>query len=186
MSPQYDTSLSRSRGRGFENQVVKTLKAWGYTRTERKLLSGSNLKTPYDVKVSPFRLKIECKRTAKSHIGIQGKWLDKISDNLILVFAVGLKISKKNPIYCISSHRGDKGQFFDMEVKKNKKINVCDHLFEIERSGRESAWVKDSFYLVHDGKLFWVQDFKSYMEQNWKIEQTEKEVSNVEPDRKSI
>lgn len=87
--------LSRGRGKRFEDQVVERLHSLGY-RAKKKLLSGSYLKTPYDITVSPFKLKLEAKRTLKDFIGMQKKWLDKIGPLLSLVFAIGSFAGKGN------------------------------------------------------------------------------------------
>ena len=145
----YNTRTSRSRGRGFENQVVKRLTAMGF-KSKKILLSGSHLAKPYDVIVSPFRLKIEAKRTMKDHITFMAKWLDKVSDKLIIVFAVG-KYSGGKPVEMWALSPDALVRTWPIiEMKKAKKVE------------RETI-LKAPFTLMYNGRQFMVQTFEGYM-----------------------
>lgn len=79
-------------GNAFEYQIKNYLHTLGYTKTTRKFLSGAAMKDPHDLVVSPYRLKIEAKRTMKDSIRITKRWLDKyIRKDRIMVFAMGNK-----------------------------------------------------------------------------------------------
>jgi len=83
---------SRDIGYGFEYRIRSYLHEIGYSKAIRKLMSGSAMKDPHDLVVSPYRLRIEAKRTMKDSIRITKAWLDKyIRKDRILVFAIGKK-----------------------------------------------------------------------------------------------
>ena len=150
----YNTNLSRSRGRGFELQVLKRLHGLGF-EAKRKVLSGATLATPYDVIVSPYRLKIEAKRTMKEYITLQKKWLDKVTQNLILVFAVGIYRGKKQIEMFALSPFWQNVALEDkcIVMKKNKRI------FKAQLYNPQVGRV----IVKCDGKVFEIQPFEQYM-----------------------
>jgi hypothetical protein len=96
---------SHDIGTNFEYQIKNYLCVLGYHKTTRKLMSGAAMKDPHDLTVSPYRLKIEAKRTMKDLIRITKHWLDKyIRKDRILVFAMGNKrgVSLSERMYSIS------------------------------------------------------------------------------------
>ena len=155
----YNTNLSRSRGRGFEVQVVDRLKGLGYS-AKKVLLSGSHLAKPYDVIVKGLRLKIEAKRTMKDYISLQGKWLDKVSDKLILVFAVG---------------RYSGGRTIEMWA-----LSPCPHPMLnpssaiLMRKNKRIYREELPFWLSYNGKPFAAVPLEDYMESRYPLENKEK------------
>lgn len=151
--------LSRGRGRGFEDKVVKRLTSLGY-KSKKKVLSGSNLKKPYDVIVSPYRLKIEAKRTMKEHITILDKWLRKIGPKLIVVFAVGRYSGKKQvEMFAISlASEYNPAAKLGAKIRKSRKIDGED----IKKA--------QHFVLYGEGhRTYFGQPFEEYMQFHYPI-----------------
>lgn len=152
--------LSRGRGRSFENHVVKRLASLGY-KSKKKLLSGSYLKKPYDVIVSPWRLKIEAKRTLKEHITIQDKWLRRIGPKLIVVFAVGRYSGKRQiEMFAIALPTlKDPCARLGCKIRKFRKIDGED--------------IKKAQYFVlntEDHRTYFGQPLERYMKINYPLE----------------
>lgn len=161
---------SRGRGRGFETKVKEYLERWGYI-AKKVVLSGSNKKKPYDVLVSPLRLKIEAKRRMGEGIIIQTKWLDKIAPKYIVVFAAGPRLSKVVRM-CAISQVGTVDRLIKLtkvEIPgKSKTFGTLEGKFVIRRPKvLGDLVVAVPFLIVHDGKEFVVQDFEQYMQTNW-------------------
>lgn len=153
--------LSRGRGRNFENHVVKRLTSLGY-KAKKKLLSGSYLKKPYDVIVSPCRLKIEAKRTLKEHITIQDKWLRRIGPKLIVVFAVGRYSGKRQVEMFALSLPSLKDPLAKMGVKIRKSRKI------------EGEDIKKAQYFVlygEDHRTYFGQPLERYMKINYPLEE---------------
>lgn len=153
--------LSRGRGRNFENDVVKRLTSLGY-KSKKKLLSGSYLKKPYDIIVSPWRLKIEAKRTMKEHITIQDKWLRRIGPKLIVVFAVGNYHGKRQIEMFAISLPSDKDPLAKLGAKISKYRQI---------SGEN---IREAQYFVlttEDHRTYFGQPLERYMRVNYPLEE---------------
>jgi len=157
---------SRSRGRGGEGYVIKRLTGWGY-QAKRMVLSGGNLAKPYDVIVSPFRLKIEVKRRMAEAITINHKWLRKVAPKYIVVFGIGPRMSEMNRLYAISLFRGKPFDGPQVSVVKDRLLRRANGQFVIRRPGLSDLVISGDFCLVHGEKKFLVQDFCQYMKENW-------------------
>lgn len=155
----YNTNLSRSRGRGFEDQIVRRLHSLGYVKAKKNVLSGSTLKKPYDIKVPPFRLKIEAKRTMKNYITILSKWMDRITDLYVVVFAIGRYAGKKQ----IDMHAISKCQerpFGEthvpiIEMRKAKRIKLSDIMGEA--------------LICYEDEYYYIQSFENLMQTKFPI-----------------
>lgn len=160
---------SRGRGRGFETYVVNHLKKMGYTRAKKIELSGMTRKKPYDVKVPPLRLKLECKRRMGESLPLDGKWLNRISPNFAIVFAVGPRIAPNGArLYAISLADKD-ANYPEVQMNKCKTIYVNVNEFTIPRLGLADVVVQDRFIIVYNDRKFLVQDFDEYMKFNWEV-----------------
>lgn len=154
--------LSRGRGRSFERQVLERLRSLGYTKAKRKLLSGAYLKTPYDITVSPFKLKLEAKRTLKDFIGMQKKWLDKVGPLLSLVFAIGSFVGKGSIAMYSAALISDKARkeldiesFTVVEVQSVKRIKADQLIFR--------------FIVRCAGIDYLVEPFEKYLEREFPL-----------------
>jgi len=171
----YNTNLSRSRGKGFEAQVVKRLCALGY-QAKKILLSGSHLAKPYDVIVKPYRLKIEAKRTMKNHITMQAKWLDKVSNKLILVFAVGKYGGKKSiEMFSLSFLPTPMG-------KATEVVGLVDSTKNMVKMRRSKKIPKEHmalvpFLVLYDERFYLVEKFEDYMEKHYSLNKKGEEVT---------
>lgn len=156
------SQLSRGRGRRFEDQVVERLHSLGYKRAKKKLLSGSYLKTPYDVSVPPFKLKLEAKRTLNDFIPMQRKWLSRVSPLLSIVFAIG-RFSGGQPILMHSASLiSDKARaeldvdsFTVVEMQSTKRIKKDQLIFR--------------FVLKCNGVEYLVEPFEEYLKREFLI-----------------
>mgnify|MGYP001340653165 CR=1 FL=1 len=162
----YNTNLSRSRGRGFEVQVVKRLHALGY-QAKKMLLSGGHLAKPYDVIVRPYRLKIEAKRTMKNHITMQAKWLNKVSDKLIIVFAVG-KYGGRGTIEMFALSPGTMDT-----VKMTDPIGGAVIMKKAKKIDKEKI-LSAPFLILYNKKNYLVEKFEDYMARKYSL--TNKEI----------
>ena len=152
--------MSRGRGRRFEDQVVERLHLLGY-KAKKKLLSGSYLKTPYDVSVSPFKLKLEAKRTLKDFIGMEGKWLNKVGPLLSLVFAVGSFAGKQAV------------EMFSVSLVPNSAIpEMVDRypvvvVKSVKRIKKEQLIT--TFVIEYGGRKFFVEPFENYLKREFSL-----------------
>jgi hypothetical protein len=137
------------------------------------------MKKPYDVIVSPHRLKIEAKRRMGESIIIESKWLKKIAPKYIVVFAAGPRLSK-NVKMCAISQSQDEVGLAKIEVRgKSKKMWTLDDKFFIRRPKPEGDLVFGlPFSISHDRNKYVVQDFETYMAKHWPAS-TVKENDNV-------
>jgi hypothetical protein len=109
--------VSTRKGRVFEHVVVSACAKFGL-KAKRRLLSGSGLKNPYDVRVSGatwdatldhdakkrlFPLYIEAKRRMTSDsFTLDGEWLADIGKRKILVFAAGKHPGVQLRLLCVA------------------------------------------------------------------------------------
>jgi Holliday junction resolvase len=159
---------SRGRGRDFETRVKQRLEKWGF-RAKKVVLSGATKKKPYDIIVSPFRLKIEAKRRMGEGIIIESKWLKKIAPKYIVVFAAGPRLSKAVRMCVISQAATVRGMTEILIEGQSKRLGVLDDKFFVRRKGREDVVTGTPFVLVHNKKRYLVEDFEFYMMKNWRM-----------------
>jgi len=168
----------RSKGKGysFEIQVINELKKMGYAGAKRVARSGAAHKKPYDVKVSPFRLKLEAKRRMGGSIPIEGKWLDRIAPKFAMVFAVGRRLGRgeNDAIMYSISLANETHHFPEVRMSVSKTVHVRGNEFTIPRGkGLDDLVVKDKFIILYGEKKYLVQDFHEYMSVNWEVKKNE-------------
>ena len=170
---------SRGRGRGFETIVVKRLIKWGYN-AKKVVLSGATKKKPYDVLVSPFRLKLEAKRRHGEGIIIEAKWLNKIAPKYAVTFAAGARISQTVRICAISQANGT-DNMVEVEIPgKSKTFGAVDGKFVVRRAkALGDLVIEPPFLILHDGKKFLVEYFEDYMSKNWGQHKEKKDVGTT-------
>ena len=157
--------MSTTKGRTYENYIKEHCWSIGIKAT-RRLLSGSNLKRPYDVLISG-KIRVEAKRRlAHAAITFEGEWLKEVGKNSIIVFTAGKSMGVKLQLSVVCQYLptcpgvgATDGN--TVEVKKYKTIQTEDFtkVHCLKHNNKLYSIMPLNDYLTHVGYIkTWVND----------------------------
>jgi hypothetical protein len=154
-------SWQKQIGTAFEHQVkdrINTLVKGTDLTAVRIWYSGAGMREPFDVGIyrgevrrENLVLQVEAKRTQGRSLGVQLKWLEQVSHQHVIMFAVG----KRNPVPPYVIYPGGQGLgAMAAEIFKMKPAakSVAIHERYVRKAGMRNCLIeaRDKFYNVVD------------------------------------
>lgn len=153
--------MSTRKGRQFEYYVRDYCRSLGL-KAERKILSGGNLRRPYDVLVGG-KLHVEAKRRmVRDAFPMEGAWLDEIRKWHVLVFAAGKHPGKPIQLKCAFLPSKSSIPMGDESVQRHMAMMPVVDVMKYKTIPAQR--LEQDFIIRHGGKTYLVWPFLSYLQ----------------------